>query len=203
MKIKNLLSVISCIMVMSIGLSAAAASSASDMAAELKSLGVNTEYESELTVTREEAVKAVISMAGIAPEESEGVSFTDTKSEYVEAAHKAGIVIGYGNGEFHPDDAVTYEEAVIMLIRALGYEPMARHVGGYIRNAGKIGLSKGISCEAHQAINADQMNTLLYNALDIDRLVAVHETDSLEGSEYTSVEGLTFRSELTNQESAD
>ncbi|WP_128425180.1 S-layer homology domain-containing protein [Gudongella oleilytica] len=50
---------------------------------------------------------------------------------YVGVAASTGIVKGIGNGLFAPNAPVKYEEAVTMLVRALGYEPDALSKGGY------------------------------------------------------------------------
>jgi len=52
-------------------------------------------------------------------------------SGYVGTAAKTGIVVGIGNGLFAPESPVKYEEAITMVVRALGYEPMAQARGGY------------------------------------------------------------------------
>jgi len=45
--------------------------------------------------------------------------FTDTKDEYVLKAYKVGIIKGYGNKLFGPNDLVTREQVAVMLIKAL------------------------------------------------------------------------------------
>ena len=52
-------------------------------------------------------------------------------SGYVGTAAKLGIVNGVGNGMFAPEAPVKYEEAITMIVRALGYEPAAAAKGGY------------------------------------------------------------------------
>lgn len=52
-------------------------------------------------------------------------SFSDTKGHwaagYVTIASGTGLVVGYPNGTFQPDKAITYDEALTMVVRALGY----------------------------------------------------------------------------------
>jgi len=50
---------------------------------------------------------------------------------YVGTASKLGIIIGDGKGNFKPEDPVKYEEAITMVVRALGYEQAAIAKGGY------------------------------------------------------------------------
>ena len=50
-----------------------------------------------------------------------------------------GIINGYGNGNFGPDDYVNYQDAITMVVRTLGYEPAvgnANYPTGYLTKAG-------------------------------------------------------------------
>lgn len=61
--------------------------------------------------------------------------FSDTTGHwaagYINIAAGRKIVNGVGGGKFAPDANVTYEQAVTMVVRALGYEVMAASKGGY------------------------------------------------------------------------
>lgn len=52
-------------------------------------------------------------------------SFIDTEEhwahDYIEFAYENGIVNGYPDGDFRPDNEVTYEEALTMLLNTIGY----------------------------------------------------------------------------------
>ncbi len=50
---------------------------------------------------------------------------------YINWAAQQKIVNGIGDNQFAPDAPVKYQEAVKMLVAALGYEPMATRKGGY------------------------------------------------------------------------
>jgi hypothetical protein len=52
-------------------------------------------------------------------------------SGYINVASSLKVINGIGNGQFAPDAPVKFEEAVTMLVRALGYEPAAQESGGY------------------------------------------------------------------------
>ena len=88
------------------------------------------------TVTRAEMAAIISRMLG----ETEGLSksskFSDVPTShwanpYVAKAAELGIVSGYGDGKFGPSDTVTYEQAVTMIVRALGGEREAINAGGY------------------------------------------------------------------------
>ena len=62
--------------------------------------------------------------------------FTDVPADAWEAPYVydlvgRGILSGYGDGTFGPDDTVKYEQAVTMIMRTLGYDPFAANNGGY------------------------------------------------------------------------
>lgn len=59
------------------------------------------------------------------------VPSTHWASGYVAQATNQGIVNGYGDGTFGPDDKVQYQDVVKMLMVTLGYEPYAKENGGY------------------------------------------------------------------------
>ncbi|MCK9477937.1 MAG: S-layer homology domain-containing protein [Firmicutes bacterium] len=64
----------------------------------------------------------------------EGESFSDVAIEhwasgYIKAALKLGVISDAR--EFRPDAVITYQEAVCMLLRSLGYATMAQQRGGY------------------------------------------------------------------------
>ena len=56
---------------------------------------------------------------------------THWASGYVGAAAKLGVVNGVGNNKFDPEAPVKYEDAITMIVRALGYEPAAKEKGAY------------------------------------------------------------------------
>lgn len=80
--------------------------------------------------------------------------FKDVKSsawyyDYVCAAADMGIINGYSDGTFRPDETVTYAEAVTMMIRSLGYTTLTLKDGEswempYIRKMNEIRLAKNV-----------------------------------------------------------
>ena len=44
---------------------------------------------------------------------------TDWYCGYIETASEYGIINGYGNGEFGPNDTITHEQAITMIARAM------------------------------------------------------------------------------------
>lgn len=113
-------------------------------------------YAPDAEVKRSEFAKIVcmglLSTGEVAP--SEGSGFTDVggdhwASGYIKVAAASGIINGMGDGTFAPDAPVTYEQAVKMLVCALGYGDQALKRGGYpdgyLNMAGSLAMLKGIS----------------------------------------------------------
>jgi hypothetical protein len=48
--------------------------------------------------------------------------------------NQKGVIEGYGNGKFGPTDGITYQDALTMAVRALGYNGLA-YPWGYIETA--------------------------------------------------------------------
>lgn len=86
---------------------------------------------------------------------------------YVGKAVKLGIVNGYGNGKFGPSDNVTFEQAVTMIVRGIGYSDDAENRGGYpdgfLNLAENLGLLEGISAQKGEALSRADIAILLYN----------------------------------------
>ncbi len=100
----------------------------------LSELGILAGYEdgtygAEKTITRAEMSAIVCRILGkeADAEKAKGkTEFDDVAADhwasgYINIATKEGIINGDGNGKFRPEDDVKYEEAIKMLVCALGY----------------------------------------------------------------------------------
>lgn len=80
-------------------------------------------------------------------------------------ANQKGIIEGYGNGKFGPTDGITYQNALTMVVRTLGYQGL-EWPWGYIEKAVSLGLTDGITGVAYSAeLNRGEVAQILYNAL--------------------------------------
>lgn len=88
---------------------------------------------------------------------------------YILSCYNLGIINGHGDGTFKPDDIVTYEQAVKMVVCALGYEPMAKVKGnyptGYLAVANQIKITDGVINNTRKDII-----TLVYNAISTPQM---------------------------------
>lgn len=99
--------------------------------------------------------------------------FTDVKpgswyTGYVNLAYSRGLLSGYGNGKFGPDDPVTYGQAATLLLRVLGYS--SADVGtvwpaDYVNYAHTLELDKGLQLSADRQLTRGEAAVLLYNTL--------------------------------------
>lgn len=132
-------------------------------------------YEPDSSLTRAEMATIVLRTMNMA-ETTEGRNiFTDVSSSHwayknIAAAHQLGIINGTSETTFEPDKTVTYEQAVKMVVAALGYTVQAEAGGGYpagyLLKAAQLDLLKGVLME--KDMTRGNMAVLLYNALDAE-----------------------------------
>ena len=136
-------------------------------------------FRPEDTIIRSEAARVAISAMGLqdvadfsnGPTKYPDVVSNHWANGYINVATTQGLVIGDDVGTFRPDSKITYAEMVTILVRALGYEPMALSKGtyptGFLVTASNIGLTKGVSGSANEGICRGDVARLVYNALTI------------------------------------
>lgn len=82
-------------------------------------------YKPAKVVTRAEMAKLLIIELGYGDLVGGTTSFSDTQGhwaeDYISLAAGLGLVNGYPDGTFRPDNIVTFDEAITMAVRALGY----------------------------------------------------------------------------------
>ena len=151
--------------------------------------GVNEkEFKPTATITRAEAATIVVRALGLdetAAGAVEAIQFTDVPanhwgSGYINLAAQYGIIVGYGDGTFGPEDTLTYEQIVKMLVCALGYAPKAEAKGGYPTGylvvAKEIKLTKGIT---NQTALREVVAQLTFNALTIPMMEQIGYGDDV------------------------
>lgn len=83
---------------------------------------------------------------------------------YIKTVASEGLLPGYLDGSFRPDNAVKLEEAACAVLRLLGYSSgtAAEQLG----QAGKLGLLDGVGKTKGQALTTENCIALFGNALD-------------------------------------
>ncbi len=91
---------------------------------------------------------------------------------FIDVAYNAGIILGYGYGNFGPESPVTYDQAIKMIVCALGYGDVAIQRGGwptgYLRVADEKKVTKGIKIAGGEPAKRGDIVSMIYNSLEID-----------------------------------
>jgi hypothetical protein len=147
----------------------------------LVALGVITGYEDgtfrpNQVVTRAEMAKLIVEILGYGDLVSGAKSnFADTQGHWADPwiaiASGRGLVLGDGDGNFRPNDPVSYDEAITMIIRALGYTDDCNELKGmtwptnFKVKASELDLLDGLKSLAGGA-DRGGIAQLLFNALE-------------------------------------
>lgn len=161
----------------------------------LTALGVVNGYEDgtyrpEKTVTRAEMAKLLVEILGygnlVAGSKS---NFADTQGHWADAwialAAGKGIVIGTGEGKFTPDRTVSYDEAITMVVRALGYTDASNELKNmtwptnFKVKAAELDLLDGVKLAASGA-DRGGVAQLLFNALEAVLVTVNSDGDVVE-----------------------
>lgn len=99
------------------------------------------------------------------------VSSASWAAPYINLAYEEGLISGYGNGQFGPDDPVTCGQAVTILLHLLGYSDS--DIGpfwpeDYMTKAASLGLLDGVSATADQTLNRGQAALMIYRMLRLE-----------------------------------
>jgi len=130
------------------------------------------------TITRAEFTTIAVRALGVDDIKSDNVDnvFNDIKDHYakynIKTAYDLGIINGFEDGSFRPDDTVTYEQALKMMVCTLGYGYNAEIAGGYpngyITLANQLSLSKDINIQYNEPAPRGAIAQLMYNSLNIN-----------------------------------
>ena len=148
-----------------------------DIFSYLSSLGImigdeTGDFREEDILTRAEFSAIAARLLRI-PDIKQAQSFADVPADhwangYISQIYKMGIINGTGNGLFSPDDPVTYEQAVKILVGVLGYGAEAEKNGGYPAGYLKMGVSlnlnKNLELKGENLLRGE-IAQLVYNTL--------------------------------------
>ena len=215
---KNLKKVTALVIVLAMALSSVAFASFSDVSEDasyneavqvMSSLGLLVGYEDgtfgpDKTITRAEFAAVIVRALGM-EDAAKGASvntiFTDVPADhwasgYVQIANQQGIILGYGDGNFGPDDEVLYEQAVKMIECALGYGVKFRNVAdayptSYLAQANADGITVGASGKIGDKASRAVVARLVYNSLDVPMMEQTTIGGS-NGDEYAVNQNMTL-----------
>jgi hypothetical protein len=119
-------------------------------------------YKPAGIVTRGEMAKIIVCALGLEDYAAGASSFSDMaghwSDKYVAYAVSLGIINGYPDGTFKPDNTVTYDEAAKMLVAALGYTEDAligTWPANWVTKAKTLGILDGIKSGSAGANRGD------------------------------------------------
>ena len=131
-------------------------------------------YKPEKVVSRAEMAALLVKALGLTPAASATTNFSDVPathwaSGYVAYANTLGIIAGYTDGTFKPEKTVSYDEAITMIISALGYKAEALEgttwPTAYVLKAQQLKITKGVDLLGSAGANRGDIAELLYNTL--------------------------------------
>ncbi len=137
-------------------------------------------------IIRSEMAKVAVYSVGledIAVSSNGATGFPDVPSKHwasgaINVAHSQGMVVGDDVGTFRPDDPVLLQEAIAIIVRALGYEPAAADKGGYpagyLYVASTNQLLRGINGATSQPAKRGDIAQLVFNALTVNLMEQVN-----------------------------
>mgnify|MGYP004614219151 CR=1 FL=1 len=105
-------------------------------------------------------------------------SFSDVANDFwgagaAEAAVAMGLINGYGDGRFGPNDSVTMNQAIKIMVSALGYRDAAEQQGGYpngyLKAASSLGILKNLK-SGEMAASRGEVALLIYDSLTVSLL---------------------------------
>jgi len=157
----------------------------------------NGNYNLESYVSRAECTKVVVALseskdmvaAGLKISPFSDVKYNDWFAPYVQAAVTGGLCEGYIDGSFHPNARVTYEEAITMLLRALGYTNDDFGVSwpyGQIGMANNLEITDGVNSSIGSELTRRQIARMAYNTLTTrqkgsnSKLLSVFDCEMIE-----------------------
>ncbi len=160
-------------------------------------------FRPQNTITRAEFTKMIVTLLG-GDKASEpfgaytrfgDVPSTSWAARYINYAARSkedgglGLIKGYTDGSFRPENNINYAESVTILLRALGFTDA--DVGytwpkNFIDKAASSGLSANVSRGQGENITRADAANLFYNALFIERKDGTKLVDSMYGETISS-----------------
>ncbi len=130
-----------------------------------------------------------------------GASFADVAADHWAAGYIAwgvasNIINGVGDNKFDPDASVKFQDAVVMTLRALGYERIAQRAenGGYPTGYLKVAGQKGVLANAStfdggKAATREIVAQVIYNAMTTPLVDVSYYAPKPEDDEYVVFDG--------------
>ena len=127
------------------------------------------------TITRAEFIKMLLTAAdgetlsadyaNVSTDGFADVGESHWAKELVDKAHACGFIDGYEDNLFHPDDTVTYAQAIKLILAICGVDTFATvYPYGYISEAVITGVTGDMQFNPSEPITREETAELMYNA---------------------------------------
>ncbi len=149
-------------------------------------------FKPENSITRAEIAKLLVEALGHGDlAEGSSSSFKDAKGKWFEGyaaiAQSIGVTNGYPDGTFKGNNPISYQEAVVMILRALGYTDQtvnsnrenSYNAVSYKSVASRLGVLKNVTFKAGSADRGD-VAKMLFNSLEIPMVVTGEKGNPVE-----------------------
>jgi len=171
---------------------------------DLYNLGIMTGDENgdlrlDDKITRAEAAKMICTTGNITLyPDSQEKPFNDVAPDhwaykYILGAKENKIINGDENGNFNPEDDITNEEIVKMIVCLLGYDTMAEMKGGYPAGytfvASKLEITDGLALKPDTPAIRSDVAIMIARSLDIPLMVEKSEGDNDENKIFVILDG--------------
>ncbi len=98
------------------------------------------------------------------------LDFPDVKKDfwgrkYIEKAVRAGVISGFDDGKFHPDEKITYEQAVKMIVQYCEKRSFD-YPAGYVSRAVENGISDNVTALIGDTITRGETACLIENTIN-------------------------------------
>lgn len=177
-------------------------------------------FKPEEYLTRAEAAKMIAAINGYTDEAMEEDRAEDEGSEadfddvdknhwayyYIKQGVLDGVISGFGDNTFRPDENVTWEQAVKMLVCAAGYETYAAAFGGYpsgyMMYGDNLGLFDNVTAYQKENITRGEIAEITAKTLEAPMCVITAWETTWNGERTPTLEikdgaGKDFRTLLT------
>jgi len=141
-------------------------------------LNINGVSDDNETITRGEYISMVAKIMNLDTNSAIQISpYKDIDENHayiadVNALSDLGIINGDSNGNVYPDEPVTWNQAIKIILSAMGYSVLCEASGGYpagyVSIANRINLTENIGYEGDSNLSYDNAIALLWNAVDIN-----------------------------------
>lgn len=168
---------------------------------------ITNEYEDiGMYVSRRQMVDIIVhylrlQVSGTNPSQSPfvDVSVSDVSIDGIVTLHSTGVITGDENLRFHPDNYLTYNEALVFVINAVGHKLFATREGGYPTGYHRIAIKNSMLAgldfdSGKEYIPLCDVYKLLESAMDVGAVVPVSYTDG--SLDYYVSSDDTFMSDL-------